>query len=168
MEQSIRMPVFDGTSGWNSWKESMVVLLCLKGLTDFVERTYIERERENRSWMQLDEDRGDGQAIMYLRFGLAEELRSQITGKSAYTAWRYLNDAYAIQDSNTIMNRIHNLVNLQMDEDGDDNVRTYMSRFDAMLLEINTNDLTVDSIFALMFISGLSSRFHSLVAGYGR
>ncbi|KAJ2736849.1 hypothetical protein H4R23_001935, partial [Coemansia sp. Cherry 401B] len=162
MEQSICMPVFDGTSGWNSWKESMVVLLHSKGLMDFVERTYIECEWENRSWMQLDEDRGDGQAIMYLRFGLAEELHSQITGKSAYTAWRYLNDAYTIQDSNAIMNGIRNLVNLQMDEDGDDDVRAYMSRFDAMLLEINTNDLTVDSIFALMFISGLSSRFHSL------
>ncbi|KAJ2328667.1 hypothetical protein IWW51_001065, partial [Coemansia sp. RSA 2702] len=114
------------------------------------------------SWLQLDEDRGDGQAIMYLRFGLAEELRSQITGKTAYAAWHYLNDAYAIQDSNAIMNGIRNLVNLQMDEDGDDDVRAYMSRFDAMLLEINTNDLTVDSIFTLMFISGLSSRFHSL------
>ncbi|KAJ2386127.1 hypothetical protein H4S02_004002 [Coemansia sp. RSA 2611] len=67
-----------------------------------------------------------------------------------------------------IMNGIRNLVNLQMDEDSDDDVRTYMSRFDAMLLEINTNDLTVDSIFTLMFFSGLSSRFHSLVAGYGR
>ncbi|KAJ2319682.1 hypothetical protein IWW52_001824, partial [Coemansia sp. RSA 2704] len=119
------------------------------------------------SWSQLDEDRGDGQVIMYLRFGLAEELRSQITGKSAYAAWRYLNDAYAVQDSNAIMNGIRNRVNLQMDEDGDDDVRAYMSRFDAMLLEINTNDLTVDSIFTLMFISGLSSRFHSLVAGYG-
>ncbi|KAJ2295878.1 hypothetical protein IWW55_005295, partial [Coemansia sp. RSA 2706] len=105
---------------------------------------------------------------MYLRFGLAEELRLQITGKTAYAAWRYLNDTYAIQDSNMIMNGIRNLVNLQMDEDSDDDVRTYMSRFDAMLLEINTNDLTVDSIFTLMFFSGLSSRFHSLVAGYGR
>ncbi|KAJ2314383.1 hypothetical protein IWW54_000948 [Coemansia sp. RSA 2705] len=60
------------------------------------------------------------------------------------------------------MNGIHNLVNLQMDEDGNDDVRAYMSQFDAMLLEINTNDLTVDSIFVLMFISGLSSQFHSL------
>ncbi|KAJ2723154.1 hypothetical protein H4R23_004392, partial [Coemansia sp. Cherry 401B] len=119
------------------------------------------------SWSQLDEDCGDGQAIMYLHFGLAEELRSQITGKSTYVAWRYLNDTYAIQDSNAIMNGIRNLVNLQMDEDGDDDVRAYMSRFDAMLMEINTNDLTMDSIFTLMFISGLSSRFHSLVAGYG-
>ncbi|KAJ2311475.1 hypothetical protein IWW54_002622 [Coemansia sp. RSA 2705] len=31
-----------------------------------------------------------------------------------------------------------------MDKDGDDDVCTYMSRFDAMLLEINTNDLTMD------------------------
>ncbi|KAJ2361154.1 hypothetical protein H4S01_005392, partial [Coemansia sp. RSA 2610] len=51
------------------------------------------------------------------------------------------------------MNRIRNLVNLQMDEDSDDDVHTYMSQFDAMLLEINTNDLTMDSIFTLMFIS---------------
>ncbi|KAJ2308042.1 hypothetical protein IWW55_000663 [Coemansia sp. RSA 2706] len=42
------------------------------------------------------------------------------------------------------MNGIRNLVNLQMDEDGDDDVRAYMSQFDAMLLEINTNDLTLD------------------------
>ncbi|KAJ2311932.1 hypothetical protein H4S02_008162, partial [Coemansia sp. RSA 2611] len=65
------------------------------------------------------------------------------------------------------MNRIRNLVNLQMDEDSDDDVHTYMSQFDAMLLEINTNDLTMDSIFTLMFISGLSLWFHLLVAGYG-
>ncbi|KAJ1839905.1 hypothetical protein LPJ70_004879, partial [Coemansia sp. RSA 2708] len=65
------------------------------------------------------------------------------------------------------MNGIRNLVNLQMDEDGDDDVRDYISHFDTMMLEINTNDLTVESIFTLIFISGLSSRFHSLVASYG-
>ncbi|KAJ2322543.1 hypothetical protein IWW51_004187, partial [Coemansia sp. RSA 2702] len=60
------------------------------------------------------------------------------------------------------MNGIHNLVNLQMDKDGDDDVHNYISCFDMMMLEINTNDLTVESIFMLIFISGLSSRFHSL------
>ncbi|KAJ2388982.1 hypothetical protein H4S02_002596, partial [Coemansia sp. RSA 2611] len=66
------------------------------------------------------------------------------------------------------MNGIRNLVNLQMDKDGDDDARAYMSHFDAMLLEINTNELTVDSIFMLMFILGLSSQFYLLMAAYGR
>ncbi|KAJ2390374.1 hypothetical protein H4S02_001895 [Coemansia sp. RSA 2611] len=127
MEQSIRMPVFDGTSGWNCWKESMLILLRSKGLMDFLDHTHAEREQENRSWSQLDEDHGDRQAIMYLCFGLADELRLQITGKTAYAAWHYLNDAYAVQDSNVIMNRIRNLVNLQMDKDGNNDVRVYMS-----------------------------------------
>ncbi|KAJ2307128.1 hypothetical protein IWW55_001126 [Coemansia sp. RSA 2706] len=96
---------------------------------------------------------------MYLRFGLAKELCSQITGKSAFAAWCYLNDAYAVQDSNVIMNRIRNLVNLQMDEDGDDDIHTYMSQFDVMLLEINTNDLTVESIFTLIFILVMDTSF---------
>ncbi|KAJ2302616.1 hypothetical protein IWW55_003334, partial [Coemansia sp. RSA 2706] len=147
---SVRMPIFDGTSGWNSWKESMAVLLRSKGLTDFIERTYAERMQTDRNWTQMDKDRGDGQVMI-----------------SAHAAWRTLIDAYDIQDSNVIMNGICNLVNLQMDEDGDDDVRDYISRFDTMMLEINTNDLTVESIFTLIFISGLSSRFHLLVAGYG-
>ncbi|KAJ2313357.1 hypothetical protein IWW54_001566 [Coemansia sp. RSA 2705] len=104
---------------------------------------------------------------MYLHLGLAEDILSQITGKSAFTAWRTLTDAYDIQDSNAIMNGIRKLVNLHMDEDGDDDVRAYISRFDTLMMEINTNDLTVESIFTLIFILGLSSRFHSLVAGYG-
>ncbi|KAJ2313326.1 hypothetical protein IWW54_001585 [Coemansia sp. RSA 2705] len=57
------------------------------------------------------------------------------------------------------MNRIRNLVNLQMDEDGDDDIHTYMSQFDVMLLEINTNDLTVESIFTLIFILVMDTSF---------
>ncbi|KAJ1826828.1 hypothetical protein LPJ70_007644, partial [Coemansia sp. RSA 2708] len=110
----------------------------------------------------MDEDRGDGQVMMYLCLGLAENILALITRSSAHAAWRTLIDAYDIQDLNAIMNGIRNLVNLQMDEDGDDDVRDYISHFDTMMLEINTNDLTVESIFTLIFISGLSSRFHSL------
>ncbi|KAJ2729997.1 hypothetical protein H4R23_003399, partial [Coemansia sp. Cherry 401B] len=112
------------------------------GLTDFIERTYAERIQTDRNWTQMDEDRGDGQVMMYLRLGLAENILALITGSSAHAAWRTLIDAYDIQDSNAIMNGIRNLVNLQMDEDGDDDVRDYISHFDTMMLEINTNDLT--------------------------
>ncbi|KAJ2305918.1 hypothetical protein IWW54_004918, partial [Coemansia sp. RSA 2705] len=74
-------------------------------------------------------------------------------GCSTYNAWIELHDAYDIQDPYVIMKGVCNLVNLQMDEDGNNYACTYMSQFDVMLLEININNLAMESIFMLMYIS---------------
>ncbi|KAJ2418085.1 hypothetical protein IWW41_006417, partial [Coemansia sp. RSA 2522] len=159
IHETLDIEKFDGLGDYASWKDTALTVLKAKRCHGAVlEDKRVQNGRGEYVWLTTANEEEDSTAKLYLAQLLTSDINRYARGRTANELWEKLDSVYSLVNTSTSLDVVADMIKLRM-KPGDTNGLLYSRSFRMLRERLRNNDITVDSLMTLMFLSGLNDKY---------